>query len=117
MKILILIIFLFGCSTQIEKGEKELELRVSPRIEFNLSQMPTTTIPFNLPETSHVKLVIINYYDTTIKTLIDDDFPAGFHRAVWDAKDKSDKNVPSGLYIYKIITKNFVAAGHLILLR
>jgi len=54
---------------------------------------PSTIIKYKVEETSYVKLVIINSYDTEIATLVDDEQPAGYYQASLDAS-----NLAEGIY-------------------
>ena len=37
-----------------------------------------------------------------IRTLVNNVKSAGYHEAVWDAKDNNNRLVPSGVYIYRL---------------
>ena len=58
---------------------------------------PTTTIQFNLPKETQVKLTVYNVMGQEIVTLISENRVAGIHKVQWDAS-----NLPSGLYIYQL---------------
>ena len=45
---------------------------------------PTTTIDYQIPEPSHVRLVIYNMLGQNVRTLLDQPVEAGYHKAVWD---------------------------------
>lgn len=70
---------------------------------YNLSQNfpnpfnPSTTIEFELPKKTFVKLDIYDILGQKIKELVDDVKPAGYYRVDFDAK-----NLPSGIYIYSL---------------
>ena len=57
---------------------------------------PSVTINYRVEETSYVKLVVVNSYDTEITTLVDEEKPAGFYQASFDAS-----NLAEGIYFYK----------------
>ena len=58
---------------------------------------PVTTIVFDLPKASHVKLSIYSITGAEVATLIDTVLPATRHEIQWDAR-----GWPSGTYIYSI---------------
>ena len=70
---------------------------------FQLSQNypnpfnPSTTIEFQLPERSFVKLVIFNTLGQEIETLVSEEKGAGTHQIVWNAGE-----FPSGIYLYRL---------------
>ncbi len=78
---------------------------------------PETTIKFSLPKNSKVKLVIYNILGQQITKLTDKDFQAGIHKLKWNGKNNSGIPVASGMYIYRIETKEFINAKKLILIR
>jgi subtilisin family serine protease len=76
---------------------------------FSLSQNypnpfnPTTTIEFQIPERSFVKLSVFNTLGQEVKTLASGEMQAGTHQVVWDAK-----GYPSGVYFYRLQIGNKV---------
>ena len=86
--------------------------------EFELSQNypnpfnPSTTIRFNLPEASIVKLTIFNILGQEIRTLVNEFKESGANTINFDASDLN-----SGIYIYKIEAGNFVQTRKMTLLK
>ena len=78
--------------------------------EYSLSQNypnpfnPTTTISYQLPKSSFVKLTIYDISGRSIQTLVDEKKNAGYYSVEWNAE-----NVCSGVYFYRIAAGNFVA--------
>ncbi len=66
----------------------------------------TTQIKFGLPTSSHVRLQIINIRGQTVKILVDEEKPAGWHTVTWDGKNESGRDVASGIYLYMIEADN-----------
>jgi len=60
---------------------------------------PTTTIRFDVPNSSQVTLKIYNLRGQEIRTLVDESKPAGQHAIQWDGKDNRGLDVASGVYI------------------
>jgi hypothetical protein len=73
---------------------------------------PMTTIKYDLPQASYVKLVVYNVMGQKVTTLVDGMVEAGRHQVIWDAKD-----VSSGVYFYRINTGNFTQMHKMILLK
>ncbi|MCK4591799.1 MAG: T9SS type A sorting domain-containing protein, partial [Candidatus Latescibacteria bacterium] len=76
-----------------------------------------TMIRFDLPNSSHVKLLIYNILGQKIKTLFDGQKTAGTHIVEWDGKDSFGRNVSSGIYLYKMEAGDFVQEKKMVLLR
>lgn len=60
---------------------------------------PTTTIQFTLPEAAAVSLVVYDMLGREVKRLVDGELATGNHEVVFDAG-----NLPSGMYVYQLIT-------------
>jgi flagellar hook assembly protein FlgD len=64
-----------------------------------------------------VKLQIINILGQEVCILVDEERPAGLNEATWKGKDKHDRLATSGVYFYKLETKDFVQMNKMILVR
>ncbi len=62
---------------------------------------PTTNIRFTLPVQSFVELSIYDLLGRKVTTLVQDEIRAGEHTFKWDARD-----LASGIYLYRLTTKN-----------
>jgi len=71
-----------------------------------------TKISFTIPYRTFVNLTIYNLLGQAVKTLVNDELDAGTHNVDFDAQDFA-----SGIYIYKISTKNFSPTKKMILLK
>jgi len=96
---------------------------VSTPEDFSVSQNypnpfnPQTEIKFSLPQNSKVKLEIFNVLRQKVKTLIDQDMPAGNHIVVWDGKNDCGEEVASGIYFYWIKAGSFTKSAKMSLLK
>ena len=63
-----------------------------------------TQVVFTIPEQGHVKLVMTNLFGQQIRTLAEGNMTAGTHSVM---VDPSDNNLPSGVYLCKIILTNY----------
>lgn len=61
---------------------------------------PQTTIRYDIPGASHVRLVILDIAGRIIRALVDDTQPGGTHEAVWNGRDDRGAGVSSGVYFY-----------------
>ena len=78
---------------------------------------PSTTIKYQLPEISNVKLVIYNVLGQKVRTLLSDRIEAGYHSVVWDGRNDEGRAVASGIYIYKFEAGNFNRTMKLMILK
>lgn len=73
---------------------------------------PTTQIGFSLPKSSNVQLQVFNVMGHLVETIVDRRMNSGYHMIEFDGNDLS-----SGLYVYRIITDEFVNSKTMILLK
>jgi regulation of enolase protein 1 (concanavalin A-like superfamily) len=73
---------------------------------------PATTIEFELPRTTHVRLSIFNIFGQEIATLVDEVLTPGVKSVSWDAHGLS-----SGVYFYRFSAGTFSDAKRLLLLK
>jgi hypothetical protein len=73
---------------------------------------PATTIAFDLPASSTVRLDVYNVLGQRVATLVDGELPAGVHDILWDAS-----SVGSGVYFARITTGENTATTKMVLLK
>lgn len=62
----------------------------------------------------------VNVYDVSgrnVRRLVNASFPAGFHHAVWDAKDGAGRRVGAGVYFYQLRAGAFHSTKRVLVLR
>ena len=97
--------------TGIEEDEltpETFELKQNYPNPFN----PSTTIVFNLPKASDVRLVIFNVLGQEVGTLVDDKLAAGKYDIKFEAS-----NLAAGLYFYRIKAGDFVETKKMLLVK
>jgi len=72
---------------------------------------PSTEIRFDLPEASRATIVIFDLLGQEVRTLLNEDYPAGSHRAIWDGRGNNGLPVSSGVYFYAINASRKNRAG------
>ena len=78
---------------------------------------PTTTIKYQLPQVSDVKLVIYNVLGQRVRTLVNNRMETGYHSVVWDGLNEQGSSVASGVYIYHFQAGDFQKTMKLMLLK
>ncbi|MCI0514663.1 T9SS type A sorting domain-containing protein [candidate division KSB1 bacterium] len=61
---------------------------------------PETTIAFEVPRAASVKIIITNVLGQSIKTLVNQNLPAGRHQRTWKGDNDKGQKVVSGIYFY-----------------
>jgi hypothetical protein len=78
---------------------------------------PTTTIRFDLPVRSHVRLAVYSVTGRLVRVLLDRDIDAGCKEIRWDGRDSRGRSAASGIYFYRLDTPAFSESRKMILLR
>ncbi|UCF62746.1 MAG: T9SS type A sorting domain-containing protein, partial [bacterium] len=78
---------------------------------------PTTTIKYQLPQVSDVRLMIYNVLGQRVRTLVNARVEAGYHQVVWDGLNEQGSAVASGVYIYRFEAGDFQKTMKLMLLK
>lgn len=103
-------------------GIEDAPLHILPE-SFSLSQNypnpfnPSTTIEFDLPTKSRVKLVIFNMLGQKVITLVDERMSAGHKAVTWNGRNSFGNQLSSGLYLYRLEADGFVQNKKMILLK
>ena len=85
---------------------------------FNLYQNypnpfnPLTNIRFDIPKSSFVKIILYDVLGNVITTIVNEKLSAGSYEVNWDASD-----YPSGVYIYKLHSSDFVDVKKMVLIK
>lgn len=91
--------------------------------EFNMEQNypnpfnPETVIKFSLKEDSWVTLRIYNVLGQVVKTLVDEQKPAGEYAITWNGMNEQDGPTASGVYFYRIKAGDYESVRRMTLLR
>jgi len=78
---------------------------------------PVTNISFSVKEEGFVKLKVFNARGQLVRTLISENMQEGVHFTSWNGKDNSNKSVSSGIYFYKMDSKNYSSVRKMILMK
>jgi hypothetical protein len=78
---------------------------------------PSTTISFDLPIATDVTLTLYNVLGQIVDVLVDRKLPAGHHAISWEGSDSHGRQIASGVYYYRLTTKEFSETRKLVLVR
>jgi hypothetical protein len=68
---------------------------------------PVTTIRYDIPENTHVKMVIYDILGRQVRTLVNRDHDPGYYKILWDGRNEMGKEMASGVYFYQIHAGSF----------
>ena len=100
------------------------DVKSSLPVEYSLEQNypnpfnPSTKINFNIPKNSNVKLEIFNIIGEKIATLISNkEYQPGSYTVKWNGTNQFGKQVPSGVYLYKISADKFSSVKKMMMIK
>ena len=90
---------------------------------FTLSQNypnpfnPVTSIRIELPEATDVVFVVYDIQGREVVRLGEGNYPAGYWNLVWNGHDEFGDEVPSGIYIARLLTPEYTKSIKMVLLK
>ncbi|NQT26783.1 T9SS type A sorting domain-containing protein [candidate division KSB1 bacterium] len=93
----------------IPVGQSELDLPDDYALSQNYPNPfnPVTTIQYNLPEVSSVKLRIYNIQGRLVNELVNETQDAGIYTVQWEGIRSTGESYPSGVYFYELKTEYY----------
>ena len=92
---------------------KEFALQPNYPNPFN----PSTTLSYDVPQTSHVTINIYNLLGKKIVTLLDEEVQAGTYQLIWETKNIMGQELSSGVYICRMQSNDFIKSRKMMLIR
>ena len=92
-------------------------------LEFSLSNSypnpfnPSCRIDYSLAKSCIVEIVVYNILGQRVRTLVNNERPAGPNTVIWDGKNEQGGDVASGLYFYKMRAADFTKIRKTMLLK
>jgi photosystem II stability/assembly factor-like uncharacterized protein len=110
-------IWSFG--VMVTNVQKEDELPIVFALEQNYPNPfnPVTTIKYQLPRQTEVRLEIYNIIGELMKIMVDEKQDAGLHSVSWNGLDEHGSAVTSGVYLYHLKAGEFVQVRKMSLVR
>ncbi len=78
---------------------------------------PSTSIIYSIGAAGLVNIVIYDMQGREVRTLVSRYVFPGEYRVTWDSLNNAGINVAAGIYIYKIISNDFIASHKMLLLK
>jgi TolA-binding protein len=78
---------------------------------------PTTTIAYSLPLDTNIEIKVYNIRGQLVRTLVHDYQTAGKYSVVWDGRDQTGESVGSGVYFYRLISKQNTIVKKMLMLK
>ena len=78
---------------------------------------PVTSLSYDLPNNSVVKITVHDMMGRVVKTLVNDSQTAGFKSVQWNATNDKNEPVSAGLYLYTIQAGKFRQTKKMVLLK
>ena len=104
--------------TPVEDARNNLPVEYSLDQNYPNPFNPSTKINFNLPKNSNVKLEIFNIIGEKITTLISNkEYQAGSYTVEWNGANQFGRQVPSGVYLYKIRADKFSSVKKMMMIK
>ncbi len=102
-----------GAPTPVNNTPKEFVLRPNYPNPFN----PTTTIRYEIAARSHVELRVYDVNGSVVRSLVDEEMPAGSHVVQWNGRNDAGDPASSGVYFYRLTAPGFSDVRKMTLLK
>ncbi len=113
-RLLTIVTFIIFCSPTLVAQQVDIfELYQNYPNPFN----PKTVIQYDVTKASRGTIEIFNLPGQKVRTLVNQEQPAGRYRVTWDARNDNGELVTAGLYICRMKTKEFVKSLSLVLVK
>ncbi len=76
---------------------------------------PSTQIVFELATAQEVQLVVYDIRGRQVRKLVAEPLAAGAHEITWHGRDDQGRGLPSGIYLYRLVTPQSSQGGRMVL--
>ena len=94
--------YLLIAPSSIEESGLSIPDRFVLRQNFPNPFNPTTTLRYSVPELATIELAIYDIQGRLVKTLISEEYSAGWYETNWSGLDQSGNPVSTGMYFAKL---------------
>ncbi len=78
---------------------------------------PITTIRFDLPHSVDISIVVYDLLGREVVRLMNGRLEAGYQQVVWDGRTASGREIPTGIYIARLVTPEYRKSIKMVLLK
>ncbi|MCH7940060.1 MAG: OPT/YSL family transporter [Candidatus Marinimicrobia bacterium] len=78
---------------------------------------PSTTVKFDVPEATELTVVVYDLLGRKVVTLVEGTVQPGYHRVIWSGKAADGSEVPTGIYIARLLTTGYTKSIKMLLLK
>jgi hypothetical protein len=91
-------------AVSVEKNSAEALMPTELALEQNYPNPfnPSTTIRFNLPQRTDVRVAVYTMLGQEVAVLVDETLSAAMHAATWNGRDRHGIEMPSGTYLIRL---------------
>lgn len=100
-------------SKEIANLPKEIELFQNYPNPFN----SVTNIKYQLPKNTKISIKVYNISGQLVQTVVDAKKDAGNYVVIWNGLDNKGRRIASGIYIYRLKTKDFIKTRKMIFIQ
>ena len=97
--------------------QRELPVDFSLLQNFPNPFNPVTTLRYQLPQRTEVLLVVYDVTGREVRRLVDGIQPPGHHQIKWDGKANLGRQIPSGIYIARLVAPKFTKSLKMLLIK
>jgi hypothetical protein len=103
-------------------GQQSRKLQNLPKTFILYQNMPnpfskTTAIKYALPVKTQVNLKIYDVMGRLVRRLVDEEQQPGYYTINWDGKDDRNRKLASGVYFYRLETKEYKSTKKVVQLK
>ena len=78
---------------------------------------PSTTVKFDVPEATELTVVVYDLLGRKVVTLVEGTVQPGYRRVIWSGKAADGSEVPTGIYIARLLTTGYTKSIKMVLLK
>jgi len=78
---------------------------------------PVSTLMYEIPEGSEVSLIIYDLHGREVTRLVDSYMELGYHQVQWDGRGSNGREIPSSIYIARLVTPEYCKSIKMVLLK
>ncbi len=105
------------CSYAAPVGHEDLPAAVELAGNFPNPFNPSTVISFGLPVAQPVSLNVYDVHGHRVRTLASGTLEAGYHQVSWNGRDDRGLLMASGVYLYRLESREGVLRGKMLMIK